>query len=488
MFAETEKPTILIVDDDPMIRKLLEHILRREPYRLAMASDGQEALTIAADLVPDVIILDVMMPGINGLSVCRQLRTDPILAEVPIIMLTSLEDKNIRLEALEAGADDFLSKPFDQVELRARLKSITRLNRYRQLRVERARFAGVIEQANDGYLIINDGGKILYTNSKARFYLDLPPDSTPNLTFIERVDQLYSLHPSTAWENWPEQTTEHGRYLVQPETPTAKAFWLQVNILDAPTGPDKGQVVHLRDVTDQMISQRDMRGFHTLVTHKLRTPLLGMVTGLELIANQAEELPPQEVRKYANIAVESVYRLQKDMDTILHYLRAPGLAEPGQELALDQLTALIQQISQDLALPAVTITGIKKLASQKLPLSRQATEWILREILQNAKKFHPQQNPTVEITVSALKDNQICLQVTDDGITLSQQQLALVWNPYYQGEKSFTGESSGMGLGLSMVAALVWSVGGSCRLYNRTDGPGVTVALTLPASKNLYNF
>ncbi len=130
--------TILIVDDEPNAHVMLEALLCREGYNLNFASNGFEALQKASELTPDLILLDVMMPGMDGFEVCRRLRIDPLLAEVPVIMVTALDDRNSRLQGIEAGADDFLSKPFNSVELRARVRTITRLNRYRQLLDERA--------------------------------------------------------------------------------------------------------------------------------------------------------------------------------------------------------------------------------------------------------------------------------------------------------------------------------------------------------------
>ena len=96
-----------------------------------------------AELTPDLILLDVMMPGVNGFEVCRRLRADPLLAEVPIIMVTALDDRDSRLQGIEAGADDFVTKPFDQIELRARVQTITRLNHYRQRLRESERMASL---------------------------------------------------------------------------------------------------------------------------------------------------------------------------------------------------------------------------------------------------------------------------------------------------------------------------------------------------------
>jgi len=133
----SEKHKILIADDEPFIRDALEALLFPEGYDLAFAENGQEALEKAAELTPDLILLDVMMPDMDGFEVCRRLRADPHLAEVPVVIVTALDDRDSRLEGIEAGADDFVTKPFDRHELRLRVRTITRLNRYRSLLEER---------------------------------------------------------------------------------------------------------------------------------------------------------------------------------------------------------------------------------------------------------------------------------------------------------------------------------------------------------------
>jgi two-component system cell cycle response regulator len=109
-------------------------------------------------------------------------------------------------------------------------------------------------------------------------------------------------------------------------------------------------------------------------------------------------------------------------------------------------------------------------------------ELILRELLENAKKFHPRHAPAVEVLVFDGHAERACIQVRDDGMTLTPEQLARAGTPYYQGEKYFTGEVVGMGLGLARVASIVWAVGGTGRITNRDDMPGVVVELTVPVS------
>ncbi|MBC7877812.1 MAG: response regulator [Anaerolineales bacterium] len=143
---------ILIVDDEPAGRHTLESILEGQGYHLEMAANGAEALKKASQILPDVILLDVMMPGMDGFEVCRRIRNDPALAEIPIIMLTALDDKQSLLNGLESGADDYITKPYDRFELRARLLGITRLNRYRKLVDDRVH----IEEAHSKLLSAYD--------------------------------------------------------------------------------------------------------------------------------------------------------------------------------------------------------------------------------------------------------------------------------------------------------------------------------------------
>ncbi|MGV8921135.1 MAG: EAL domain-containing protein [Pseudomonas sp.] len=119
--------TILIVDDDPQARKLLDMLLQHQGYHIRMACSGEEALQIVKDHPPDLILLDVMMPGMDGFQVASQLKANSDTSNIPIIMLTALNDHAARLEGLAAGAEEFVSKPVDQAELWLRVRNMLRL-------------------------------------------------------------------------------------------------------------------------------------------------------------------------------------------------------------------------------------------------------------------------------------------------------------------------------------------------------------------------
>lgn len=155
---------ILIADDNPAIREFLNGLLQMGAYKLFFAGDGEEALEMARSISPDLLLLDVMMPKMSGLEVCRHLRADLQLAELPIIMLTALDDRNSRLQGIQSGADDFISKPFDAQELVARVHTITRLNRYRRMNEERTKFEQLVRHSPDGIVSLDQRGTILMVN------------------------------------------------------------------------------------------------------------------------------------------------------------------------------------------------------------------------------------------------------------------------------------------------------------------------------------
>ena len=486
-----DKHTILIVDDEPKGRKTLQVLLMTHDYTLAFAADGQEALVKAAELTPDVILLDVMMPGMDGFAVCRQLRAIPNLAEIPVIMVTALDDQDSRLQGIEAGADDFVSKPFDRAELRARIQTTTRLNRYRRLLAERTKFEWVVEQADDGYLLINSYSDILYANPQARLYLGLPADnSEPVLdTFLFLARRQYNLKSSEVWEKWFEQpVTDTPLYLVQPASHASEAFWLQVDLIATNPQNEGEYLIRLRNITREVLKQRLTWSFHSQVSHKLRTPL-ALVNGLLELIEEDEENDFSSEQKVAMLSKinAGTLQLREKISEIFKYLDTADMIKAGQsECDAAEISQLVDQIESDLGLQSVTKNfdeSFTSLEQAQLPISRQSLTQILQELLENAQKFHPQQSPSIEVEVFT-NENRLHIQVIDDGLTLSPEQLAKIWNPYYQAERYFTGQISGMGLGLSVIASIVWSAGGTCRAYNRDDTPGLKIELTIPLLNN----
>src|SRR5437870_4120361 len=118
---------LLVVDDTPVNVKLLADLLRVKGYAVVTAASGVEALAAVEKEQPDLVLLDVMMPGMSGYDVCRKLRENAATAMLPVIMVTALDPLQERVKGIDAGADDFLTKPINQPELLARVKSLLRI-------------------------------------------------------------------------------------------------------------------------------------------------------------------------------------------------------------------------------------------------------------------------------------------------------------------------------------------------------------------------
>lgn len=476
--ARSTSAQILVIDDDKVSRMAMHRLLTRDGHSVREAEDGPQGLHFARQFEPDLILLDVVMPGMDGFMVCQALRADPALAEVPIVMITSLEDKESRLRGLEAGADDFVSKPYQPEELRARVRTITRLNRYRRLRTERARFGWVVEQAEDGYLLVSHHGELLYANARARCLFGLS-EGEPDLGSALRAQ--FDLHPLEAWQSFPHLPSDTPLYLWRRESAQAGPVWLEVKVLRQSTGKLTEVLLRLRDVTAEKTSQRSVWSFESVIAHKVRTPLTKANLGLTMLRKKADKLTAAQVVEFADQAHQGVEELKLELDRVLKYVYSPHAVPQGAGFRLAALEGLLSEVCQSLAIPTAAYHPGPGLP-EALYIDGRAFELVLFEAMENSKKFHPTGQPHVEVAVHVQGNDRVVVDVRDDGRRLTPLELDKAFHPYYQGEKSFTGQVPGMGLGLTKLQSLLWEVGGDCALTNRCDAEGVILSLRLQPS------
>ena len=162
---------ILVVDDNALNCELFEAMLTPAGYRVVQAISGREALASAEQLRPELILLDVNMPGMDGFEVARRLRASEATRLVPVIMVTALGDLDHRLRGLESGADDYLAKPVSQAELLARVQSTLRLSYLRRQVDERQKLELVLGDVSDGILILDASSHVREISASARRWL-----------------------------------------------------------------------------------------------------------------------------------------------------------------------------------------------------------------------------------------------------------------------------------------------------------------------------
>ena len=471
-------PTILVIDDDPIVRQTIKTLLAGDDVRLAFAEDGPSGIETAQKLLPDAILLDVMMPRMNGYDVCQALRADPSLSEVHIVMLTSLDDRDARLTGFMAGVDDFITKPFDRLELHLRLKTITRINRYRRLMAERARFSWIVENSYEGYLLLSSDGTIQYANSSAQTFLHLPRECV-GINITSHVVKHYSPYPTETWTAWLD--TPAPCYLVQPETANARAFWLLLEAIDMPVKSDNNRVVRVRDVTELLSTHHDMRKFHKAVTHKLRSPFSTLVMSMSMLENRLQKLSESEIKGFVSLSLEAINFLAGDVNKVLDYIDTPLAMESNIPLEIRFLPEMLKSIQNEQGLGNINLTIHPDLMTACLGITDYAFELVLGELIENSKKFHPDHAPQVDVLVEPVQhENMVRVTVMDDGIRLTAEQLKWARMPYFQGEKFYTGETPGMGLGIPTITSIIWQVGGEVVITNREDRDGLKVSLRIP--------
>lgn len=162
---EPAKKTVLIVDDDPEVRRLVAGFLKVEDFEVELAADGREMDGILERVQPDLVILDLMLPGEDGLSICRRLRTD---RHVPILLLSAKGDETDRVVGLEIGADDYVVKPFSPRELLARIRALLRRSSLQQAPTYTRRFAfeGFLADLDARQLQTEDGELVSLTSAE----------------------------------------------------------------------------------------------------------------------------------------------------------------------------------------------------------------------------------------------------------------------------------------------------------------------------------
>jgi len=296
-----DKSVILVVDDQSQNIELLEAYLAPQGYEVVKAVSGKEAMEKLSKNQIDLILLDVMMPGMSGIEVLKNLRAAELTKAIPVVMVTVLKETEDKVKALEAGCDDFISKPVDKIELLARVKSILKISYYRRQLEEEEKFKAVVDKVSDGIAICSPDYLIKDCNEAILKYLNIADPANVNL--VEKLFTNYSV--SIKKEDLMDLTIEHKTFdIVRQKTDSTEALYLEVNfnVIKNSAGELLSIVFILRDVTLARTEEFLKQNTLTLISHKLRTPL-GVISGnLSLLQDGSYGALNEEQKK----AIDSV--------------------------------------------------------------------------------------------------------------------------------------------------------------------------------------
>lgn len=462
---------LLALLSDRLTVALVSELLADTPVEIVLAGDRKELLRMARSHPPDVVLLNYENRDSTGLVTCQDIRNDPLLADLPVLMITARDDRESRLAAIEAGADDFIIKPFDIDDMELRLQAILRALRFRKMLAVQRQFEVLAEQAPNGIVMVNNRHRVQFANAAARRLLDL--DTTSRLPWPEQLGQRFLRRPEAEWAslgsgNLPSQLL----LLERPGTTTQVPRWFSCTLRQLPDDPEMHYMVSMNEITSAVQQQRVLWTVKTLIMHKLRTPINGMLPPAQMLVDS--DLP-QEEKELASIILESGNRLVDMLTDIERYFdEVPrGVAHT---CTVARMVELLPEIArqQGVTNPVVTLFTDNP---QSLPMDEPTVRSVLGELLRNARKFHPSRKPFVQIFVSHTAMHGLRVEVVDDGVRLPPDQLSRLHVPFYQAEDHPTGELVGAGLGLSQVARIVWEAGGQLGFSNRGDAPGLCVRL-----------
>ncbi len=515
-----ERQRIVLADDNADLAAYIQRLLQEQGYDVQALSNGRQALAAVRANKPDLLVTDVMMPELDGFGLLKAVRGDPALRDLPVIFLSARAGEEAKVEGLDAGADDYLVKPFSARELLARVSANIAMARVRReaaetVAVAEARAARVLAQMTEGYVLLDHDFRIAEIN-----------DEGLRLDGRSREDFIGQCH----WDLWPgTETSPQGRLYKQVmetsapgsvevhyDWPDGRGAWLEI---DAYPVPD-GVAVFYRDITARKAAEDALRELNATlekrveertrelvsaeeallqaqkmdamgqltggVAHDFNNLLTPIVGALDML--QRRGVGGEREQRLINGAAQSAERAK----TLVQRLLAFARRQPLQPTAVD-VAKLMTDMADLIASTSGPQIKVSIEAREGLPYAKadhNQLEMALLNLSVNARDAMPD-GGTLRISATKAqiraKDRStlapgsyVRLSVADTGAGMDEATLARATEPFF----STKGVGKGTGLGLSMVHGLASQLGGALTIQSR-PGVGTNVELWLPTSDDV---
>jgi PAS domain S-box-containing protein len=490
---------VLVADDNADMREYLRQLLR--DWEVTTVSNGLAALEQARSNSPHLILTDVMMPGLGGFELLHELRADPQTAAIPVLMLSARAGEEARVSGLDAGADDYLIKPFGARELIARVRSLLTLSRARrEAELQKQHLRSLFMQAPTPIVILRGPQHIVeFVNPLTCRIWGRAENEVLNRPLLEVLPEL-SDQPFSALL---DGVLRSGVPYVGKETPTRfdrRGDGIQetvyLNFVYAPLrgvdGEIEGVLVFAFDVTDEVTARNEMSQLRTaaeaasrtkdqflaILGHELRNPLAPILTALQLMTLRGEGAALKE-RTVIDRQVRHLVRLVDDLLDVSRIAR--GKIELRQQmielsdivnLAVESASPLLEQRHHRLT---VDVPGGLLLRGDATRLTQ-----VVANVLSNAAKYT---EPRGVIAIAARQDGaSLELRVTDSGIGISAEMMPHVFEMFAQERQALDRSHGGLGLGLTIVKSLVDLHHGTIEARSEGVGHGSEFVIRLPAA------
>jgi signal transduction histidine kinase/response regulator of citrate/malate metabolism len=513
-FAATFGSRIVLADDNADMRSYLSDLLAPY-YQVHAVSDGEQALAAARQQRPDLILCDVMMPRLDGFQLLRAVRADASLHAVPVVLLSARAGEEARIEGLDAGANDYLIKPFSARELTARIGALLELHLIRSrteeaLRRGKEQFETLFNAAPVGVYLVDQDFRLREVNAAARpTFGDIPDLIGRDFGEIMRTLWL----PGKAEEviQLFRHTLETGESYAKPEFAehrldrgTTEYYDWQIHRIPLPNGAF-GVVCYFREISVQVyarlallrqreelqaakrdleVADRQKDEFLAMLAHELRNPLAPIrnaneYLGRTLPADGGAQAAVGMVRRQVNQLtrlVDDLLDISRITQGRIELDRRPIELGAIITLALETVEPQLKERRHRLTLEAID-------RDLRVEGDQARLVQCIVNVLSNAVKYT---DPGGEIRIRIRAENGCAvIEVTDSGVGIAPELLPRMFDLFVQGTRSLDRAQGGLGIGLSVVKRLIEMHGGSVAAHSPGPGQGSTIELRLPLIADL---
>jgi PAS domain S-box-containing protein len=484
--ADGPRPRVILADDNADMRDYLRRLLAAH-YEVIAVADGRQALQAAREQRPDLVLSDVMMPQLDGFGLLRALRADPRTATLPAILLSARAGEEARVEGLQAGADDYLIKPFSARELLARIGGTLALARVRREAMRReeelkAETASILETIGVGFLAFDQDFRFTYVNSEAE-----------RIVGRRREDLL----GQSQWEVYPatQGTPLEAGYRRALEGRIPVRFenfyepWQRWFELDCYPAKDGGMVVYFRDITErkrtlEALQEADRRKDEFLATlaHELRNPLAPLRNGLQVLRLARDDRDAAD--RSLGMMERQLHHMIRLIDDLLDLSRiSRGKIELRKEPV--ELAAVVQS-AVETSRPVLEQAGHRLtvlVPSQPILVCADLTRLsqVFANLLNNAAKYTASGGDVrVTVALDGADGRTAVVSVRDDGVGIPAPMLPRIFEMFTQVDRSLEASRGGLGIGLSIVKRLVEMHDGTVDAHSEGEAQGSEFVVRLP--------
>jgi two-component system phosphate regulon sensor histidine kinase PhoR len=476
------KPKILVVDDEKVIREGCREVLALEGFEVVLAENGEQGLEMIEKVHFDVVLLDLMMPGISGFDVLSHVKT--LHPDTSIIVITGYATVEHSIEAMKNGAFDFIPKPFSPDQLRVVVsKAIEHTGALKDIANEKSRMRVLINLLANGVMVTDAEKKVVLANPAFMKIMGFKGDDIIGRPFTELVqqEQLRQMveHVFSISESEITELTEELEIKKSGEDGTA-TYVARCRPFRDRIGRNLGTITVLSDITYLKDINQRQSDFVSMVAHEIRSPMNSVMAQIKVVQDGLAGNVTQKQGEILGRASEKINGLVSLSSELLDMASKEAGLIVLERTECDMTKVLKDQV--DFHQPKAQAKGIQ-LKLDPLPdlppvlANKQNMEEVLSNLITNAINYTPGNG---KITVSARPEkHHLCISVSDTGLGIAEEELGRIFDRFYRVKNEKTRYIIGTGLGLSIVKSIVEAHDGMIQVESKPDH-GSTFVVYIP--------